>query len=191
MYFPNQAISKNFSWRNGKIREGDHGRRPRTWWEKAKHTRHSTSDTEINEQTIMHQVIHTNMRDYSSMLSIRPAMQKQKTDKQKNKKNIKHERTNHHHTKIRTQMRKHTQTHTNTHKQTNRVCKGPNHFAWFDLNELTCASKVLRWGVELARALCFLHNCSPIIIHRDLKPANLLLNEDGHMKVMSLGRLWA
>jgi serine/threonine protein kinase len=47
-----------------------------------------------------------------------------------------------------------------------------------------CASsQVLRWSVELARALCFLHNCSPVIIHRDLKPANLLLNEDGHIKV--------
>lgn len=42
---------------------------------------------------------------------------------------------------------------------------------------------VLQWSVELARALCFLHNCTPVIIHRDLKPANLLLNEDGHLKV--------
>jgi serine/threonine protein kinase len=41
----------------------------------------------------------------------------------------------------------------------------------------------VQWSVELARALCFLHNCNPVIIHRDLKPANLLLNEDGHLKV--------
>ena len=34
--------------------------------------------------------------------------------------------------------------------------------------------QVLSWSMELARALCFLHNCNPVIIHRDLKPANLL-----------------
>mmetsp|Transcript_6968 Transcript_6968/g.13820 ORF Transcript_6968/g.13820 Transcript_6968/m.13820 type:complete len:419 (+) Transcript_6968:309-1565(+) len=46
---------------------------------------------------------------------------------------------------------------------------------------------VMQWSMELARALCFLHNCNPIIIHRDLKPANLLLNEDVHLKVGDFG----
>mmetsp|Transcript_19571 Transcript_19571/g.44775 ORF Transcript_19571/g.44775 Transcript_19571/m.44775 type:complete len:416 (+) Transcript_19571:120-1367(+) len=47
--------------------------------------------------------------------------------------------------------------------------------------------QVLRWSMELARALCFLHNCNPVVIHRDLKPANLLLNEDCHLKVGDFG----
>jgi serine/threonine protein kinase len=46
---------------------------------------------------------------------------------------------------------------------------------------------LLQWSIELARALCFLHNCNPVVIHRDLKPANLLLNEDCHLKVGDFG----
>mmetsp|Transcript_62463 Transcript_62463/g.147282 ORF Transcript_62463/g.147282 Transcript_62463/m.147282 type:complete len:757 (+) Transcript_62463:310-2580(+) len=43
------------------------------------------------------------------------------------------------------------------------------------------------WAVELGRALCFLHNCSPPVIHRDLKPGNLLLTAEGHLKVSDFG----
>jgi len=46
---------------------------------------------------------------------------------------------------------------------------------------------LMQWSIELARALCFLHNCNPVVIHRDLKPANLLLNEDCHLKVGDFG----
>mmetsp|Transcript_14681 Transcript_14681/g.29445 ORF Transcript_14681/g.29445 Transcript_14681/m.29445 type:complete len:640 (+) Transcript_14681:259-2178(+) len=43
------------------------------------------------------------------------------------------------------------------------------------------------WALELGRALCFLHNCSPPVIHRDLKPGNLLLTAEGHLKVSDFG----
>ena len=46
-----------------------------------------------------------------------------------------------------------------------------------------CLQQVLAWGVCVARALAFLHQCSPPLIHRDLKPSNLLLTLDGRMKV--------
>jgi len=45
----------------------------------------------------------------------------------------------------------------------------------------------LNWCIDLARALCFLHNCNPCVIHRDVKPANLLLSEDMHIKLSDFG----
>ncbi|EKX44294.1 hypothetical protein GUITHDRAFT_72411, partial [Guillardia theta CCMP2712] len=47
--------------------------------------------------------------------------------------------------------------------------------------------KVLQLGIELGRALGFLHNCNPPVIHRDLKPANLLLSSSGKLKVCDFG----
>jgi len=48
-------------------------------------------------------------------------------------------------------------------------------------------SLFLRWSSAVARALCFLHNCSSPIIHRDLKPLNLLLTRNNDLKVTDFG----
>eukprot|EP00802_Teleaulax_amphioxeia_P016828 Tamp_16958.p1 GENE.Tamp_16958~~Tamp_16958.p1 ORF type:complete len:371 (+),score=49.31 Tamp_16958:54-1115(+) len=45
----------------------------------------------------------------------------------------------------------------------------------------------MRWCMDLARAVCYLHNCTTPVIHRDLKPANLLLTDDLRLKVSDFG----
>ena len=45
----------------------------------------------------------------------------------------------------------------------------------------------LAWMLDLARAVCFLHNCSTPVVHRDLKPSNLLLTDEFRLKVSDFG----
>jgi serine/threonine protein kinase len=45
------------------------------------------------------------------------------------------------------------------------------------------AQVALGWALDLARAVCYLHNCAAPVVHRDLKPANLLLTDDLRLKV--------
>ena len=40
-----------------------------------------------------------------------------------------------------------------------------------------------RWVLELARAVCFLHNCNPPVLHRRILPSNLLLSGDDHLSL--------
>jgi len=47
--------------------------------------------------------------------------------------------------------------------------------------------RFLKWSSAVARALCFLHNCSAPVIHRDLKPLNLLLTKNSELKVTDFG----
>ncbi|XP_021291565.1 dual specificity protein kinase shkC-like [Herrania umbratica] len=51
-------------------------------------------------------------------------------------------------------------------------------------------SKVLRFALDIARGMNYLHECKPDpIIHCDLKPKNVLLDNGGHLKVAGFGLL--
>ena len=47
--------------------------------------------------------------------------------------------------------------------------------------------EVLRWAVQLADALNYLHRQEPPIIHRDIKPSNLKLTPSGLLKLVDFG----
>jgi len=48
-----------------------------------------------------------------------------------------------------------------------------------------------RWLVEVAEALCYLHNCVPSVVHRDVKPENVLMStkscSDAKAKIADFG----
>jgi eukaryotic-like serine/threonine-protein kinase len=48
-------------------------------------------------------------------------------------------------------------------------------------------NEVLRWAVQLADALNYLHHQDPPIIHRDIKPSNLKLTLSGLLKLVDFG----
>ncbi|EEF40144.1 integrin-linked protein kinase 1 [Ricinus communis] len=45
----------------------------------------------------------------------------------------------------------------------------------------------VRFGLDIARGLNYLHENKPPIIHRDLEPSNILRDDSGHLKVADFG----
>lgn len=46
----------------------------------------------------------------------------------------------------------------------------------------------LRWSIQIASALAYLHGSKPMLIHRDLKPDNIMLTKDQvHAKLIDFG----
>ena len=46
---------------------------------------------------------------------------------------------------------------------------------------------VVTWMLEVCDILTYLHSQKPPIIYRDIKPSNLMLNYDGHIKIIDFG----
>lgn len=46
---------------------------------------------------------------------------------------------------------------------------------------------VVSWMLEVCDILTYLHSKNPPIIYRDIKPSNLMLNNDGHIKIIDFG----
>ena len=47
--------------------------------------------------------------------------------------------------------------------------------------------RALRYMLELARGMNYLHSCDPPVLHRDLKPANLLLDPSNTLRITDFG----
>ncbi|SFF09843.1 serine/threonine protein kinase [Paenibacillus catalpae] len=59
---------------------------------------------------------------------------------------------------------------------------------WFNRQERKFAFReVLRFAIPVCSALVYLHSQSPPIIHRDLKPSNIMIENNGHVRLIDFG----
>lgn len=50
--------------------------------------------------------------------------------------------------------------------------------------------EVFPWAVEIAKALCYLHQMSPQILYMDCKPENIMLTPQGEIRLVDLGSVY-
>ncbi len=54
-------------------------------------------------------------------------------------------------------------------------------------NQKASEKDTVKWGIQLAEALAYLHSRKPPILYLDMKPANVILRKDGVLKLTDFG----
>ncbi len=58
---------------------------------------------------------------------------------------------------------------------------------WVEQNGMPSEVQALRWALEIAQVLEYLHSQDPPVIYRDLKPENIMIQPGGHVKLIDFG----